>query len=83
MRGHETPENHPLTILKGFSTVSEEVFGTGGVARTLGEMLLRRSERSLRYKAIVDGRLFQVGGQMGNKNASNRNNEKCVKPENH
>jgi len=24
MRGHETPENHPLTILKGFSTVSEE-----------------------------------------------------------
>ena len=23
-RGHETPENHPLTILKGFSTVSEE-----------------------------------------------------------
>jgi hypothetical protein len=23
MRGHETPENHPLTILKGFSTVSE------------------------------------------------------------
>jgi len=25
MRGHETPENHPLTILKGFSTVSEGV----------------------------------------------------------
>jgi hypothetical protein len=25
MRGHETPENHPLTILKGFSTVSEEI----------------------------------------------------------
>ena len=25
MRGHETPENHPLTILKGFSTVSERV----------------------------------------------------------
>jgi hypothetical protein len=25
MRGHGTPENHPLTILKGFSTVSEEV----------------------------------------------------------
>jgi hypothetical protein len=24
-RGHETPENHPLTILKAFSTVSEEV----------------------------------------------------------
>jgi len=23
MKGHETPENHPLTILKGFSTVSE------------------------------------------------------------
>ena len=23
MRGHETPENHPLTILKVFSTVSE------------------------------------------------------------
>ena len=23
MRGHETPENHPLTILKGFSTVSD------------------------------------------------------------
>jgi hypothetical protein len=23
MRGHGTPENHPLTILKGFSTVSE------------------------------------------------------------
>jgi hypothetical protein len=23
MGGHETPENHPLTILKGFSTVSE------------------------------------------------------------
>jgi hypothetical protein len=30
MRGHETPENHPLTILKGFSTVSEEVLGKGG-----------------------------------------------------
>jgi len=26
MKGHETPENHALTILKGFSTVSEEVF---------------------------------------------------------
>jgi hypothetical protein len=26
MRGHETPENHPLTILKGFSTVSVEIF---------------------------------------------------------
>jgi hypothetical protein len=25
MRGHETPENHALTILKGFSTVSEEI----------------------------------------------------------
>jgi hypothetical protein len=25
MRGPETPENHPLTILKGFSTVSEGV----------------------------------------------------------
>jgi hypothetical protein len=24
MRGDETPENHPLTTLKGFSTVSEE-----------------------------------------------------------
>jgi len=27
MKGHETPENHSLTILKGFSTVSEEVLG--------------------------------------------------------
>ena len=26
MRGHETPENHQLTILKGFSTVSEVLF---------------------------------------------------------
>jgi hypothetical protein len=25
MRGHETPENNPLTKLKGFSTVSEGV----------------------------------------------------------
>jgi hypothetical protein len=25
MRGHETPENYPLTILKGFSTASEEI----------------------------------------------------------
>jgi hypothetical protein len=25
MRGHETPENHPLTILKGLSTVSEAI----------------------------------------------------------
>jgi len=25
--GHETPENHPLTVLKGFSTVSEETLG--------------------------------------------------------
>jgi hypothetical protein len=24
-RGHETPENHLLTILKGFSTVSPEI----------------------------------------------------------
>jgi hypothetical protein len=30
MKGHETPENHPLTILKGFSTVSEGVLGKGG-----------------------------------------------------
>jgi hypothetical protein len=28
MRGRETPENRPLTILKGFSTVSEEVLGS-------------------------------------------------------
>ena len=25
MRGHETPENHTLTTLKGFSTVSEVI----------------------------------------------------------
>jgi hypothetical protein len=25
MRGHETPKSHPLTILKGFSTVSAEI----------------------------------------------------------
>jgi hypothetical protein len=24
IRGHETPKNHPLTILKGFSTVSAD-----------------------------------------------------------
>jgi len=24
MRGHETPKNHPLIVLKGFSTVSDE-----------------------------------------------------------
>ena len=29
MRGHETPENHPLTIQKGFSTVSEVPHTTG------------------------------------------------------
>ena len=29
MRGHETPENHPLTILNGFSTVSEVILGGG------------------------------------------------------
>ena len=29
MRGHETPENHLLTILKGFSTVSEGVLKKG------------------------------------------------------
>jgi hypothetical protein len=34
MRGHETPENHPLTILKGFSTVSEGVLKKGGVNNT-------------------------------------------------
>jgi len=27
MRGHETPENHPLTTPEGFSTVSEVLFG--------------------------------------------------------
>ncbi|HXX35635.1 MAG TPA: hypothetical protein VEM15_14265 [Thermodesulfobacteriota bacterium] len=27
-RGHETLQNHPLTVLEGFSTVSEGVFGT-------------------------------------------------------
>jgi len=27
MKGHETPKNQALTILKGFSTVSEELFG--------------------------------------------------------
>ena len=26
-RGHETPQNHPLTVLEGFSTVSEEALG--------------------------------------------------------
>jgi len=26
-RGHETPENHPLTMLEGFSTVSEGILG--------------------------------------------------------
>ena len=26
-RGHETPKNHTLTTLKGFSTVSEGIFG--------------------------------------------------------
>jgi len=26
MKGRETPQNHALTILKGFSTVSEGVF---------------------------------------------------------
>ncbi|HXX36281.1 MAG TPA: hypothetical protein VEM15_17565 [Thermodesulfobacteriota bacterium] len=26
-RGHETPPNHPLTVLEGFSTVSEEALG--------------------------------------------------------
>jgi hypothetical protein len=31
MRGHETPENHPLTTLKGFSTVSEGVLKKRGV----------------------------------------------------
>jgi len=25
-RGHETPENHPFAMLKGFSTVSPELF---------------------------------------------------------
>lgn len=30
------------------------------IARTLGEMLLKRSERSKRYKGIVDGFLFQM-----------------------
>jgi len=25
-RGHETPENHPLTMLEGFSTVSIEIW---------------------------------------------------------
>jgi hypothetical protein len=25
-KDHETPENHPLTILKGFSTISEVTF---------------------------------------------------------
>ena len=27
MKGRETPKNQALTILKGFSTVSEELFG--------------------------------------------------------
>jgi len=30
-KGRETPQNHALTILKGFSTVSEEVLGKGAV----------------------------------------------------
>jgi hypothetical protein len=34
MRGHETPENQPLTILKGFSTVSEGVLGKMGANNT-------------------------------------------------
>ena len=29
MKGHETPENHPLTTQKGFSTVSEVIFRKG------------------------------------------------------
>ncbi len=34
MRGHETPENHLLTILKGFSTVSEERVKIGAASST-------------------------------------------------
>ena len=30
MRGHGTPENHPLTILKGFSTVSPVIVDPKG-----------------------------------------------------
>jgi UTP:GlnB (protein PII) uridylyltransferase len=33
-RGHETPENHPLTILKAFSTVSEEKVKKGAASST-------------------------------------------------
>jgi hypothetical protein len=40
MRGHETPENHPLTILKGFSTVSVEIC----VESTLGHFIDFRKE---------------------------------------
>jgi len=38
MRGHETPENNPLTILKAFSTVSE--------------VILRKVEEDFTYSAI-------------------------------
>jgi hypothetical protein len=42
MTGHETPENHPLTILKGFSTVSEEVTKLDTVCKAkFGKMVIR------------------------------------------
>jgi hypothetical protein len=39
MRGHETPKNQPLTILKGFSTVSADIV-TIGVTKPGFEILL-------------------------------------------
>jgi hypothetical protein len=52
MKGHETPENQSLTILKGFSTVSEEV--DRKASQPLGHGI-SAGERSKRAEIIVKG----------------------------
>lgn len=52
-------EFHPKRKDQNFcSRLCREEYFT--MARTLGEMLLRRSEGSKKYKAILDGFLFQI-----------------------
>ena len=52
MRGHEIPENHPLTILKGFSTVSEVPL-PGNLGRIIVLLpIIRRIEIEERFRPV-------------------------------
>jgi hypothetical protein len=67
MRGHETPENHPLTIPKVFSTVSEELNTAPDHSLRLSRILLTSRFSAykgyIRLKKAMDGRVYEEEGE--------------------